>query len=82
MAQIETWLGILSHGGDTPGNFSSVKELIAKIELFSANWNAGASRFAWVKTADETSPRCPDEPSHFRIASLAVRPRLVGQGSR
>ena len=35
------------------GSFGSVKELIAKIYLFAANWNAGASPFAWVKTADE-----------------------------
>ena len=39
--------------GAPPGSVGSVKELIAKIELFAANWNAGASPFAWVKTADE-----------------------------
>jgi hypothetical protein len=26
---------------------------IARIYLFAANWNAGASPFAWVKTADQ-----------------------------
>ena len=51
--QIETWFGILSRGAIRRGSFGSVKELIAGIELFAANWNAGASPFAWVKTADE-----------------------------
>ena len=35
------------------GSFGSVKDLIARIDLFAANWNAGASPFAWVKTAEE-----------------------------
>jgi transposase len=53
MNQIETWFGILSRGAIRRGSFGSVKELIAGIELFAATWNAGASPFAWVKTADE-----------------------------
>ena len=42
-----------SRGAIRRGSFGSVKELIAKIYLFAANWNAGASPFAWVKNADE-----------------------------
>ena len=53
MNQIETWFGILTRGALRRGSVGSVKELIAKIELFAANWNAGSSPFAWVKTADE-----------------------------
>ena len=53
MNQIETWFGILSRAPIRRGSFGSVKELIAGIELFAATWNAGASPFAWVKTADE-----------------------------
>ena len=53
MNQIETWFGILSREAIRRGSFGSVKELIARIDLFAANWNAGASPFVWVKTADE-----------------------------
>ena len=53
MNQIETWFGILTRQAIRRGSFGSVKELIARIDLFAANWNAGASPFAWVKTADE-----------------------------
>ena len=43
---------------DPPGHparqpSGSVKELIARIDAFTASWNAGASPFVWVKTADE-----------------------------
>ena len=53
MNQIETWFGILSRQAIRRGSFGSVKELIAGINLFTANWNAGATPFAWVKTADQ-----------------------------
>lgn len=51
--QIETWSGILTRGAIRPGSFGSVKELIATINLFTANWNTGATPFEWVKTADQ-----------------------------
>ena len=69
MNQIETWFGILTRGALRRGSFGSVKELIARIELFAANWNAGASPFAWVKTADE-------------ILAKAVRKRPATSESR
>lgn len=53
MNQIETWFGILSRQAIRRGSFGSVKELIAGIDLFTGKWNAGATPFAWVKTADE-----------------------------
>ena len=53
MNQVETWFGILTRQAIRRGSFRSVKELIARIEVFTASWNAGASPFAWVKTADE-----------------------------
>jgi transposase len=53
MNQIETWFGILSRGAIRRGSFRSVKELVARIETFTASWNAGASPFKWVKSADE-----------------------------
>ena len=53
MNQIETWFGILSRGAIRRGAFRSVKELVARIDAFTAQWNAGASPFMWVKSADE-----------------------------
>jgi transposase len=53
MNQVETWFGILSRQAIRRGSFRSVKELVARIEAFIASWNAGASPFMWVKTADD-----------------------------
>jgi len=53
MNQVETWFGILTRQAIRRGTFRSVKELIARIEVFTASWNEGASPFAWVKTADQ-----------------------------
>src|SRR5664280_1254362 len=69
MNQIETWFGILTRGALRRGSVGSVRELIAKIELFAANWNAGSSPFTWVKTADE-------------ILAKAVRKRPATSESR
>jgi transposase len=51
--QVETWFGILSRQAIRRGSFGSVKELVAMIDTFTAHWNAGASPFTWVRTADE-----------------------------
>jgi len=51
--QIETWFSVLSRQAIRRGSFRSVRELIAAIEDFTRNWNAGATPFSWVKTADE-----------------------------
>jgi hypothetical protein len=53
MNQVETWFGILTRQALCRGSFGSVKELIAKIDTFAANWNAGSTPFVWTKTADE-----------------------------
>ncbi len=51
--QVETWFGILTRQAIRRGSFGSVKELVAMIDTFTAQWNDGASPFTWVKTADE-----------------------------
>jgi transposase len=51
--QVETWFSVLTRQAIRRGSFGSVKELIARITAFTDRWNAGASPFAWVKTADE-----------------------------
>lgn len=70
MNQIETWFGILTRQAIRRGSFRSVKELVAAIETFVRAWNAGASPFRWVKTADEIvakavrKPRATSESGH------------------
>jgi transposase len=70
MNQVETWFGILSRQAIRRGSFRSVKELVAAIEAFISNWNAGSSPFSWVKTADEIlakavrKPRATSESRH------------------
>ena len=53
MNQVETWFSVLTRGAIRRGAFRSVRELVARIEAFTASWNAGASPFVWVKSADE-----------------------------
>jgi len=53
MNQVETWFGVLTRQAIRRGSFGSVKELVAMIDAFTQRWNAGASPFVWVKSADE-----------------------------
>ncbi len=68
--QIETWFSILTRQAIRRGSFRSVKELIALIDAFTTQWNAGATPFTWVKTADEIlakavrKPRATNESRH------------------
>lgn len=55
--QIETWFSILSRQAIRRGSFRSVKELITAIEGFTRAWNAGATPFTWVRSADEILPK-------------------------
>ena len=70
MNQVETWFGILTRQAIRRGSFRSVKELIAMIDAFTRQWNAGSSPFTWVKTADEIlakavrKPRAISESGH------------------
>ena len=70
MNQVETWFGILTRQAIRRGSFRSVKDLIAMIEAFTLQWNAGASPFSWVKSADEIlakavrKPRATNESRH------------------
>ncbi len=67
MNQIETWFGILSRQAIRRGSFRSVKELIAMITAFTAQWNEGSTPFAWVKTADQI------------LAKAVRKPRAMGE---
>ncbi len=57
MNQVETWFGILTRQAIRRGSFESVRSLVAAIERFTREWNAGASPFTWVKTADQILAR-------------------------
>jgi putative transposase len=50
--QVERWFGIITQRAIRRGSFSSVKELIAKIEDFIANYNKDSAPFSWTATAD------------------------------
>ena len=63
MNQIETWFGILSRQAIRRGSFRSVKELIAMINAFTAQWNEGSTPFRWVKTADQILAKAVRKPS-------------------
>ena len=70
MNQVETWFGILTRQAIRRGSFRSVKELVAMIDAFTRQWNAGSSPFHWVKSADEIlakavrKPRAISESGH------------------
>jgi putative transposase len=50
--QVERWFGIITQRAIRRGSFSSVKELIAKIEQFVAAHNTTKAPFKWTATAD------------------------------
>jgi transposase len=68
--QVETWFSVLTRQAIRRGSFRSVRELMERIDTFTRNWNAGATPFTWVKTADEIlakavrKPRAISESGH------------------
>jgi transposase len=69
MNQVETWFSVLTRQAIRRGSFENVRVLTAAIERFTREWNAGATPFAWVKTADE-------------ILAKAVRKTQADSGAR
>ena len=49
---LQRWFGIITQQAIRRGSFSNVKELSRKINEFVEDFNAHASPFAWVATAD------------------------------
>ena len=62
MNQVETWFGILTRQAIRRGSFRSVRELVAMIDAFTRQWNAGSGPFAWVRTADEILAKAVRKP--------------------
>jgi putative transposase len=52
--QVERWFGIITQRAIRRGSFSSVKELIAKIEHFIDNTNKVSAPLCWNATADSS----------------------------
>jgi putative transposase len=50
--QVERWFGIITQRAIRRGSFSSVKELIGKIEQFVEAYNKTKAPFNWTATAD------------------------------
>ena len=50
--QVEIWFNIITRRAIRRGSFRKVKELIERIERYSAKWNATAHPFMWTATAD------------------------------
>ncbi len=50
--QVERWFGLITQQAIRRGSFSNVKELTRKINDFVEHYNAHASPFTWVATAD------------------------------
>ena len=49
--QVERWFGLLSQRAIKRGSFPSVADLVRKIQAFIDSYNASATRFVWVATA-------------------------------
>src|SRR5229473_2396749 len=50
--QVERFFGLITDKAIRRGSFSSVKELVGKIEHFVTQYNKGCKPFAWTATAD------------------------------
>ena len=49
--QVERWFGLLSQRAIVRGSFRSVPELVRRIQAFVDSYNASATPFVWVATA-------------------------------
>lgn len=50
--QVERWFGLITQRAIRRGSFSSVKDLVHKIDKFVQNYNRTHRPFAWTATAD------------------------------
>jgi transposase len=54
---VEIFFGIITRQAIRRGTFTSVKDLIAAIEIFIDSWNERCEPFVWTRTADQIIPR-------------------------
>jgi putative transposase len=62
MNHLETWFGILTRKAIRRGSFRSVKELVARLDAFTRQWNKGSRPVVWVRTADEILAKAARKP--------------------
>jgi hypothetical protein len=55
---MEIFFGIITRQAIRRGSFTSVRDLIAKIEALIDGWNDRCYPFNWTKTADKLVPHC------------------------
>jgi hypothetical protein len=53
---VEIFFGIITRQAIRRSTFTSVKDLIAAIEIFIDGWNKRCEPFVWTKTADQIIP--------------------------
>jgi hypothetical protein len=53
----EIYFGIITRQAIRRGTFTSVKDLIAAIQIFIDAWNERCKPFTWTKPADQILPR-------------------------
>jgi putative transposase len=68
--QVEIWFNIITQRAIRRGTFKSVKNLIAKIEQFVADYNCNSPPFSWTTNADSIQEKvkrlchCISETGH------------------
>ena len=50
---IETWFSVLTRKALTNTSFTSVAELVDRLDWWITNWNDDPQPFVWTKTADQ-----------------------------
>jgi len=55
--QVETWFGIITRKTIRRGSFSSVKQLVSRVDEFVTTYNQNSTPFAWTATAESISDK-------------------------
>jgi putative transposase len=69
---VERWFGLITQRAIRRGSFSSVKELIEKIDSFVQHYNRSHRPFVWTATADSILQNLSTLFSYFRDAILGT----------
>jgi len=51
--QVERWFALITQQAIRRNSFTSVRDLLAQIRLYTQNYNQHATAFRWVATADD-----------------------------
>jgi transposase len=70
LKMVEIFFGIITRQAIRRGTFTSVKDLIAAIEIFIDAWNERCGPFVWTKTADQNHPARDQGSRDFNSATL------------